>query len=342
MHSQGVSSDYRLHIMQDPKTNFQAVICVHENGRGPALGGCRFLEYNSFDEAVDDAIRLSYAMSYKAAMSDLDHDGAKAVIVRPKGHFDRQRLLLQFGHFVDSLNGKYITTVDSGTMPSDMLTIGQATRHVTGESNSSVPTPSESTALGVFKGIQAAVKKVFHQDDLQGLHFAVQGLGSVGYRLAKSLHQQGGILTVCDKDAALAKRCAEEFNARVVSTDTIICVDCDVLVPCALGRVFNNDNINSICAKIIAGAANDQLAAPDVAEELHARNIFYIPDYVINAGGLIHVSSVLRGKDYAVIQNEVEKIHDRIVDLIDQSQTMNASLLRVADGIVQQRLAVLK
>ena len=229
------NSDYsELHILQDPTIDLQAVICLHQQNRGPALGGCRFIEYNSLEAAILDAIRLSKAMLHKAIMSHLPHDGGKAVIVRKK-NMNTTIVLKRFAEFVDSLNGKYIATLDSGTTPNDMSFMQKFTPYVIGEKNQNLPDVAHSTALGVVKGMQAAAKIVYHRETLQGLHIAIQGAGSVGYHLAKILHQHGARLSVCDLNPRLVARCVKEFQATTVSSQQILSIPCDILSPCALG-----------------------------------------------------------------------------------------------------------
>ena len=325
------SADFsELHIAQDKAAEFYAVICLHQNGRGPALGGCRFIEYQSTNDAIQDAIRLSYAMSYKAAISELPHDGGKAVIVKPKQLKNRDLLLNRFAEFVDSLNGKYITTVDSGTNATDMAVIKNKTSHVIGYLDNEENNPSNSTALGVFRGIQAAVKLKHGSESLNGLHVAIQGIGSVGYRLARLLKDQGVRLTICDARKEIAAHCAEEFDALWVNPDSIFDVKCDVFSPCALGRIINEQTIQKLQTNIIAGAANDQLSSENLADELHKKDILFIPDYMINAGGLIHLSLEMQNKNKNDIDVAVNRIGSRILKLAEQAKDQNKTLYHAA------------
>lgn len=319
-----------LHFFQDKKIHFSTVICLHRNGRGPAIGGCRFIEYPSFGDAIDDAVRLSRAMSFKAAISELPHDGGKAVIIKPKSAHDREVFLTRFAECVESLKGKYITTIDSGTSQSDMSFIKSKMDYVTGHQDDRLEeyNVSASTALGVFEGIKAAVKLKYGTLSLSGLHVAVQGAGNVGYRLIKLLAQEGAKITVADIKHQDAERCAREFNAKLTTPDEIYSIDCDIFSPCALGKIINSHTLSQFKSHIIAGAANDQLISDEFADKLHAKNILYVPDYLINAGGLIHLSLQIQGQDKVAIDNAVKKISDRIITLKAKADLMGQSLFK--------------
>ncbi len=328
-----------LHIFQDESLDFCAVISLKQYGRGPAIGGCRMLSYPTLDAAITDANRLAHAMSYKAAISELPHDGGKAVIMRSH-HVDHGAIMKRFSECVDSLNGCYITTVDSGTSQADMSLIKKYTPHVTGylAEDHSGKNPSISTALGVYKGIQTAVKLVNGQDALTGLHIAIQGVGSVGYLLAKHLYQAGAKLTVCDMDISRAQRCVEEFNATIVEPSAIYAVSCDIFAPCALGQIINPVTLAQFKTKIIAGAANDQLSSSELALQLSQRGILYVPDYLINAGGLIHLSLQQENNSEEVITQEVERIADRILSLALTAREKNKTLYEMTEIEVERLL----
>ncbi len=332
MDSYFISQDYsELHIFQDKKNDFFAAICLHTHGKGPAIGGCRFIQYASQHDAIQDAIRLSNAMSYKSAISELAHDGGKAVIILPKNHFDRALFLKKFAECVDALRGKYITTVDSGTSQADMTIINQYTPYVIGylTGTDADSNPSDSTALGVYTGIKAAVKLKYDKNSLEGLHIAIQGVGSVGYRLAKLLHADGALLTVTDTAKEHAKLVAAEFHANYVEPDHIYSIACDVFSPCALGRVINQDTIPQLKTNIIAGAANDQLVNDEMADVLNQKGILYLPDYLLNAGGLIHLALQMQGKNNISIENEVKKIGDRIYRMAATAKAGGLALFQV-------------
>src|SRR3984957_644248 len=229
--------DYgEVHFKLDKATGLRAIVAIHDTRLGPALGGCRFIHYESDESALTDALRLARGMTYKAALAGLPHGGGKSVIIRPPQHFDRVALFRAFGRFIDDLRGHYITAEDSGTGLEDMEIIRSVTKHVTGvdPSHGGSGDPSPFTALGVRRGIEAAVKFKLGKDVLTGLAVTVQGVGHVGYHLCKELHACGAKLTVADVDPLKAERAQREFGASVVSLDDIYAVACDVFAPCAL------------------------------------------------------------------------------------------------------------
>jgi len=328
-----------LHIFQDKSLDFCAIICLQQYGRGPALGGCRMLSYASMDVAVQEAIRLAKAMSYKAALSELPHDGGKAVIMRSANNIDRHAVLKRFAECVNSLNGKYITTIDSGTSQADMSTLKKHTSFVTGylAGDNTENDPSISTALGIFKGMQAAVKLTYGHDNLAELPIAIQGVGNVGYHLAKLLYQAGAQLTICDINQSRALQCAAECAATVVAPSAIYAVPCVIFSPCALGQILNSLTVPQLKARIIAGAANDQLSSPDQADALAARGILYVPDYLINAGGLIHLS--LQQKTPQYIPREIARIAQRIFTLAEEAKLQQKTLFAMAEAMAEVRLS---
>lgn len=343
MYSSFAIHDYsELHIFQDASMDFFAAICLHTSSRGPAIGGCRFIDYATKDDAIQDAVRLSKAMSYKSAISDLAHDGGKAVIMLPSKNYDRHLFLKKFAECVDSLRGKYITTIDSGTTQADMSVIKKYTPFVVGylTETDADSNPSDSTALGVYTGIKAAVKLKYGLDSLKNLHVAIQGAGSVGYRLAKLLYADGVSLTVSDINCDYANQLANEFDAVVVSPTEIYKVKCDVFSPCALGRIINTDTISLFQTKIIAGAANDQLATEEMADALNKMNIMYIPDYLLNAGGLIHLALQMQGKNKSCIEDAVKKIGDRIYHLTGLAKEQGGSLFHIVQEAARDSISL--
>ena len=233
------SYDYgEVHFSLDKATRLRAIVAIHDSRLGPALGGCRFLPYDTDEDALIDALRLARGMTYKAALAGLAHGGGKSVLIRPKQHFDRVALFRAFGRFVDDLGGHYITAEDSGTGLEDMEIIRTVTKHVTGvdPSHGGSGDPSPFTALGVRRGIEACVKFKLGKSDLKGVHVAVQGVGHVGYHLCKELHAAGAKLSVADVDPLKAERAQREFGAAIVDArQDLRDVECDVFAPCALG-----------------------------------------------------------------------------------------------------------
>jgi leucine dehydrogenase len=337
--------DYgEVHIKVDRATGLKAIVAIHDTRLGPALGGCRFIEYDTDEAALLDALRLARGMTYKAALAGLAHGGGKSVIMRPRAHFDRVALFRAFGKFVDDLGGHYITAEDSGTGLEDMEIIRTVTKHVTGidPSHGGSGDPSPFTALGVRRGIEACVHARLGKTSLEGVHVAVQGVGHVGYHLCKELHAQGAKLTVADVDPFKAERAHREFGAKQTSINDIAEVACDVFAPCALGSGLNDRTIPRLKARIVAGAANNQLAEPRHGDDLHARGILYAPDYAINAGGLVNVAQEVLGYDASKARAATMRIYDTIKEIIERSDKTATPTYRVADRMVEERLAAAK
>ena len=317
-----------LHVTQDPATGLQAIIAMHSTRLGPALGGCRYLTYSDTRSAVADAARLAQSMSYKAALAGLPFGGGKAVILRPAHVPNRGALFEAFGRFIETLNGRYITAVDSGTKSEDMDCIAQYTQHVT--STRSAGDPSPHTAMGVFAGIRASAMARLGSDDLQGLRIAVQGLGQVGYSLAEQLAAAGAELLVSDLDPGRVLLAVEQLGAQAVRHETLAATPCDIFVPCGLGGVLDQATVAHLHCAVVAGAANNQLASPEVAELLEARGILYAPDYVINSGGLIYVALQHQGAELSAVTAHLSRIGQRLTDIYAQAQAQNRSPARVA------------
>ena len=312
-----------LYIKADPALDFYAIIALstQEGISGPAIGGCRCIEYSSTFEAIYDAMRLAHLMSQKARLANLNHGGAKAVLIKPKHIKNREAYFAKFAEFINELQGKYITAVDSGTSPADMDIINYYSEHVvcTSEQEKIGGGASRYTALGVSRGIQAAVKFKLGKDSLAGLHVAIQGAGNVAYYLAKKLHSLGAKLTICDSDNKKAQNIAQEFNAQVIHPDEIYNIPCDVFAPCALGGILNPRTIPLIQAPIIAGAANNQLDSPNSTLLLQQRSILYIPDFAINSGGLIYAAAMYNKTEINKIQSDTEDIYNTIMNILSQN-----------------------
>jgi leucine dehydrogenase len=329
------------HFKLDKATHLQAIVAIHDTRLGPALGGCRFIEYDTDDDAIVDALRLARGMTYKAALAGLAHGGGKSVIIRPKRHFDRVALFRAFGRFIEDLRGHYITAEDSGTGLEDMEIVRTQTKWVTGidPSHGGSGDPSPFTALGVRRGIEACVKFKLGKDSLQGVHVAVQGVGHVGYHLCRELHAAGAKLTVADVDKLKSERAQREFGAAITNIDDVAKVDCDVFAPCALGAGLNDNTIPHLKAKVVAGAANNQLAEPRHGDDLHARGILYAPDYAINAGGLVNVAQEVKGYDANAARAKTLEIYNTIWDICERSKRLAAPTYKVADIMVEEKLA---
>ncbi len=332
----------QLHLKADESCGLHAIVAVHNLKRGPAIGGTRFIEYEHTNAALRDAMRLARGMTYKAAISGLDHGGGKAVIIRPKGLGDTQRaeIFAAFGEFVDSLGGRYITCEDSGTTVQDMNIVKGKTNHVLGfdPEQGSSGDPSPYTAYGVRRGVEAAVKFKLGKDSLEGLTVAVQGVGSVGYHLARELHELGAKLVVTDVSAASIKRCVDEFGAREVAPNEIYGVECDIFAPCALGAILNDTTIPQLKCGIIAGASNNQLAEDHHGQELLDRGILYAPDYAINAGGLINVAQEYKGYNAEAARDACTLIYDTMMNIFERAASSNLPTGKVADQIVDEMI----
>src|SRR6202035_577726 len=280
----------------NPQVGLQEIIAVHSTVLGPGLGGVRMWPYASMDEALTDVLRLSRGMTYKAVSAGLNLGGGKAVILGdPKKH-KSEALFRCFGQYVEELGGLYITAEDVGTDMEDMEVILTETRWVTGvnPAHGGGGDPSPVTAFGVLQGMKAAARWQFGDAALAGKRVAVQGLGNVGYHLATYLKEEGAELVAADLDGEATERAKAELGAEIVAPDEILGVECDIVAPCALGAVLNPTSIPRLRAKIVAGAANNQLAEEDRdGRALHERGILYAPDFVINAGGLINVYNEL-------------------------------------------------
>ena len=327
-----------LHFKVDAETGMKAIIAIHSTKLGPALGGCRFIEYPNTKTAVQDAMRLARGMSYKAALVNLPLGGGKSVIIKPHGEYDRKAYLHRFGQFINELGGRYITALDSGTELSDMDIIAEHTPYVASLSSHNGD-PSPYTAKGVVRGIQAAVSFKLGKNDLSGLHIAIQGLGHVGYLIAQQLHNLGVRLTVADITDNLVERAVRELGATAVPTETIHKVPCDVFSPCALGAIINDITLQQLQTTIIAGAANNQLAHAYHGQKLHDKGVLYAPDYVINAGGLVFAASkYLHTPEHRVTQ-QIDGIGTTLTEIFTRSAQDNRPVSAIADTMAQEILA---
>lgn len=338
-----------LYMLSDQDFALNGVIAIYSTKRGPALGGCRLLPYASGNLAAIDAMLLAKSMALKSALADLPLGGGKAVLMdcsNPKDpnncKFDRLKVLSAFGRFLNTLNGRYITAVDSGTSVTDMDHIAKETAFVTSTSNFnySIADPSVATARGVLKGILAAIKFKFAQDDLSGVHVAVQGVGNVGYNLVKLLYNLGAKISICDPNKNLINRCLSEFSKInvVVDPTKIYQTDADVFAPCALGGILNSNNIEQLKVKIVAGGANNQLANQEQAEYLHQLGILYAPDFVINAGGVIYVAGPVLKQTEAENLQKVDNIYNTLLEIFKRHVQQNISTHHIAYAMALERL----
>jgi leucine dehydrogenase len=333
-----------LVIRVDRETGVEAVLAVHSTALGPGLGGTRLWTYPSRVDAVKDALRLSRAMTNKAAVAGLPLGGGKAVIVADGTEADvvlRAARFRAFGRFVDELQGAYITTEDVGTRPEDMAQIRLSTRHVVGtpldEGGSGDPSPM--TAHGLVDGTQALAEEVLGADTLKGVRFAVQGLGKVGMSFVEKLAAASAVVTATDVRPDVARQAQVQFGIEIVEPQAIYDVECEVFAPCALGAVISDRTIERLRCKVVAGCANNQLEEERHGEALHQLGIVYAVDYVINAGGLINCAQELEGYDYTKARAKTARIYDTVKRMMHISQAKGISTLRaatsMADGALQ-------
>ncbi|MGB7404194.1 MAG: Glu/Leu/Phe/Val dehydrogenase dimerization domain-containing protein [Pacificimonas sp.] len=329
-----------VHVFDDRASGMRAIIAVHSTHLGPAAGGCRYHRYETSEAAMIDALRLSRGMSHKNALAGLPAGGGKAVLFRRNAFPKSEAMLEALGGAISSLNGKYVTAEDVGMTDDDMTVIARRTKHVSGlpvSGGKAGGNPGPWTAEGVFLGMRAAVRHKLGREGFKGVHVAVQGLGSVGKVLAQKLAADGARLTVADIDDARAARLAGELRATVVPTDEILFTDADVLAPCAMGAVLNEETIPDLQVAVVAGAANNQLQRPEDGERLRERDILYAPDYAVNAGGIINVMAEYFGDgDAEAVQKRIEKIEDRVSEILARAEDAREATNIVADQMARE------
>jgi leucine dehydrogenase len=334
-------------VRRGPRSGLYTIVAVHSTARGPSLGGCRMWSYADSREAVADALRLSRAMTFKAAVADLPLGGGKGVIMRRAGEppLDPERrraALLDFGDTVDVLGGRYMTAEDVGTSDADMTVIAERTRHVTGLAveRGSSGDPSPWTALGVQEAIRVACERVWGSGDLAGRSVAVIGLGRVGGALARGLAEAGARLIVADVDDG-KRALAAELGADWTDPERALRAEVDVVAPCALGGVLNEGSVPALRCRAVGGAANNQLAAEPVADLLMEHGVLWAPDFVANAGGIINISVELEPEGYAAERAEarVRAIGDTLRTIFDDAAAAGTTPLAAATDLAHRRLA---
>ncbi|MCY7815420.1 branched-chain amino acid dehydrogenase [Bacillus haynesii] len=333
--------DYeQLVFCQDKQSGLKAIIAIHDTTLGPALGGTRMWTYESEEAAIEDALRLARGMTYKNAAAGLNLGGGKTVIIGDPRKDKNEEMFRAFGRYIQGLNGRYITAEDVGTTVEDMDIIHEETDFVTGISPAfgSSGNPSPVTAYGVYKGMKAAAKEAFGTDSLEGKTVAVQGVGNVAYNLCRHLHEEGAKLIVTDINKEAVERAVAEFGARAVDPDDIYSQECDIYAPCALGATINDDTIPQLKAKVIAGAANNQLKETRHGDQIHDMGIVYAPDYVINAGGVINVADELYGYNSERALKKVEGIYGNIERVLEISKRDRIPTYLAADRLAEVRI----
>lgn len=328
----------------DVQSGLRAIIAVHNTNLGPSLGGCRMWPYASSSDALTDVLRLSKGMSYKAAMANLPQGGGKAVIIGNPRTDKSDAIMQAMGKFVESFGGRYLIAEDSGITVSDVNQMATQTKYASGNQarysvDGSQPdgNPAPSTSYGVFCGIQAAVAFKFNSD-LKNKKVAIQGVGHVGLRLAEHLFKAGAKLYVSDIYEENLLIAQDKYNAEIVDNNSIHSLNVDVYAPCALGGAINQQTVNNIQAPIIAGAANNQLINDDMDRVLFNRNILYVPDYVINAGGIIDIyHQTIENSNNDNLRAQLEKIGDTITDVLQHSIANNVPTQQVANKIAEHK-----
>jgi len=306
----------RVVLWADPSCGYRGIIAIHSTALGPAVGGTRLWNYDCEKTASLDALRLSKAMSYKNALAGLPFGGGKAVIITHSGDADREQIFRAHGRFVDSLGGKFITAEDIGTRPSDMEFVRKETSFVAGLPRGSGD-PSPTTALGVFRSMQACAMHRWGSSELAKKTVAIQGCGSTGYNLAKNLFNAGAKLVATDVDPLRLQRVVKEFAATGVAPDDIYSVQADIFAPCAFGGVLNEKSIQQLKAEIVVGSANNQLLGDSDGELLAELEILYGPDCIANSGGMINGCRELLGWDASVAKKKIDEIYDRMLAILN-------------------------
>ena len=330
-----------VHFVTDRKTGLKAVIAVHSTHLGPGAGGTRLWHYADEDLAITDALRLSRGMSYKNAMAGLPLGGGKAVVLaNDAARTKTPEMLAAFGKAVHNLSGRYVTAEDVGMSVADMVAISKETPYVAGlpvAEGAVGGDPGPHTSYGVYLGIKAAVKRVLGRDSLAGLHIALQGAGSVAGGVARHAAAEGAKLSIADVDQAKAQALAGETGGVVVAPDQIMTLEADVLSPNALGAILTEQSIAALNVPVVAGGANNQLATREDGDRISARGILYAPDYVINAGGIINVSTeYLKDGDQAAVKQRIETIPVKLEQIWAESAATGSNPAEVADAMARR------
>lgn len=329
----------------DKDTGLKAIIGIHNSVMGPALGGTRMFNYSSEWDALNDVLRLSRGMTYKAAITGLNIGGGKAVIIGDAKKQKTPELMRKFGEFVHSLSGRYITAEDVGMETSDMDLVRDVTPYVTGisEERGGSGNPSPVTAFGVYMGMKAAAKQQFGSEKLEGKKVMVQGIGHVGETLVEYLTKEGAIVFISDINEERMYQVAAKYNAHVFTGDDLYSADVDIYAPCAMGATINDATVNKIKAKVIAGAANNQLANENThGLILQERGILYAPDFLINAGGIINVYAEIEHYDKIEIMRRTENIYNTTLEIFDYALVNSVTTHQAALTIAQNRIDLRK
>lgn len=332
-------------FFQDKTCGLKAIVGIHDTTLGPALGGTRMYPYASEDDALLDVLRLSKGMTYKNAISGLNLGGGKAVIIGDPKKDKSEALFRSFGRFIESLNGRYITAEDVNTTVEDIEHIFAETNYVTGvaQQYGGSGNPAPYTALGVFRGIQASVTKAFNSRSLKGRTVAIQGVGSVGFELAKLLTEAGANIIYTDVSDRGIQKMRDAFpHSRYVAPEDIFAIACDVYAPCALGASLNDETIPQLKCKIVCGAANNQLKEDRHGLVLKEKGILYAPDYLVNAGGVMNVSIEFEGWADSKSRRMIDIIYDKTLQVFNISEEQNIPVNKAADMMAENRITSIR
>lgn len=329
----------------DPQSGLKAIIAIHDTTLGPALGGCRMRPYASVDEALEDVLRLSKGMTYKCAAADMDHGGGKSVIIGDPLKDKSPELFRAFGQYIESLNGRFYTGTDMGTAPGDFVHSLKETANIVGipeayggHGDSSIP-----TAHGVIYGLKATTKKLWGTEIFQDMSFAIQGLGKVGFKVAKQLLEDGAVLYVTDINENMVKELVHQSEhtpgkVHVVTGDDIYSAPADVFIPCALGGIINDRTIEKLKVKAVVGSANNQLLEDHHGDVLRDMGILYAPDYIVNAGGLIQVADELHHPNKERVLQQTRAIYDTLVQIYDHAEEEGCSTVHASNVFCENRI----
>jgi leucine dehydrogenase len=339
--------DYEnIFFCQEKTLGLEAIIAIHDTTLGPAAGGIRMWPYESEADAIKDVLRLARGMTYKCAAAGASYGGGKCVVIGDPKRDKTEARLRALGRFINRLNGLFLTGVDVGTTPEDMLVIRQETPYVVSvpEAWGGPGDSSQATAYGVVQGIRASLKEIYGSPVLQGRTVALQGIGAVGKHVLKYLVDAGAIVTIADIDQERARLVATEHNTHIVSPEEIISLKVDVYCPCALGNVLNDQTIPELRCKIVCGSANNQLGEERHGDLLQQREILYAPDYIVNTGGLLSGLDSLNpgGFNRQRAMEQVSRLYDAVENIFAISKEQNIPTYRAADVLAEQRIAAIR
>ena len=335
-----------VHAFHDPATGLKAIIAIHSTARGPAAGGCRMWAYPHDQAAIDDALRLSRAMSYKNAVADLALGGGKSVIIGDSHTQKTPALFEAFGDAVEAVGGRYWTAEDVGVGPTDLAATRRRTRYVAGLEGHPAASgdPSPVTAEGIFRGIKLSVRLAMKRD-LDGVVVALQGVGHVGSILADKLKAEGARLIITDVDSAALSAVQQRTGAEIVAPGAIFDVNADVFAPCAMGGAISVETLSRLRPRIIAGGANNQLASAEAGQALHQKGLLYAPDYVINGGGIINVAGEIRALerneafDPTWVEAKLERLMVTLQEIMERSRAEGRPTNEIANDLARARIA---